>query len=111
MEGAEEGLSNKEIDESPRSFAFVPITTACIFDFLHATAQEMDSCIPKPEKGRWRRVVRGGRNADRERITGEKLKLTGRADDLHTRKFGNPLFRASSRDRFANHAIRSARAR
>lgn len=48
--GEEEGLSNKEIDESPRSFAFVPIATPCIFDFLHATAQEMDSCIPRLEK-------------------------------------------------------------
>lgn len=57
MEGTKEGLSNKEIDESPRSFAFVPIATPCIFDFLHATAQEMDSCIPWLEKGGWREEV------------------------------------------------------
>jgi len=73
-----EKLSNKEIESAERSFALVPVATPCIFDFLHATAQEMDSYIA------------AGR---RRSATGEIKARRRNAEDLFKQKFGNLLLR------------------
>lgn len=88
--GEIEELSNNEIDDSPRgrSHSYRFRKTPCTFDFLHATAQEMDSRIPPA----YTEEDRGERRREKLKLARER---SSRAYIL--RKFGENICELDTR--------------